>query len=123
MPIWERAVPLSELSEQRVTRAECKGHAVCLSLADGAPVAVADACAHRSTALSGGIVRHGILTCPGHFWRFDLRTGQCVHRGDRVASYRCRVISGWVEVLVPDPAPELSMREILLAAARSRPAP
>jgi nitrite reductase (NADH) small subunit len=120
MPSWERTVRRADLSQRAATRAECRGHAVCLSVVDGAPVAIEDVCAHRGTALSDGLVRHGILTCPGHFWRYDLRTGQCVHRPDRVASYECRVVDGWVDVLVPDPTPVLPMREILLAAARGQ---
>ena len=79
MPEWHRAVPLSALSERAAARADCGGVPVCLALAGGQPVAVADACAHRGTALSGGLVRDGVLTCPGHFWRYDLRTGQCLH--------------------------------------------
>ena len=97
MPAWHRAVPLSE-------RADCGGVPACLALAGGQPVAVADACAHRGTALSGGLVRHGVLTCPGHFWRYDLRTGRCLHGPDAVAAYPCRVTAGWVEVLLPDPS-------------------
>jgi nitrite reductase (NADH) small subunit len=118
VPSWERAVPLADLSGRDSVRAVCGGVAVCLALADGAPAAVRDVCAHRETALSGGIVRDGILTCPGHFWRYDLRTGQCLGRPDQVPSYPCRVTGGWVEVLIPDPAPALSMRQMLLAAAR-----
>jgi nitrite reductase/ring-hydroxylating ferredoxin subunit len=120
MPSWERAVPLADLSGRDPARAVFGDLAVCLVLADGAPFAVRDACAHRETALSGGIVRDGILTCPGHFWRYDLRTGQCLNRPDHVPSYPCRVTGGWVEVLVPDPAPAMSMRQMLLAAARQR---
>jgi nitrite reductase/ring-hydroxylating ferredoxin subunit len=123
MPSWERIARLADLSDRRAVRAERGGHALCLSLADGSPVAVADVCAHRSTALSGGLVRDGILTCPGHFWRYDLRTGQCVNRPDQIASHPCRVRDGWVDVLVPDPAPVLSMRAMLLASARPDPPP
>ena len=120
MPSWERAVPLADLSDRDSLRAMCGGFAVCLALADGEPAAVRDVCAHRETALSGGIVRDGILTCPGHFWRYDLRTGQCLGRPDQVVSYPCRVTGEWVEVLIPDPSPAMSMREMLLAAARER---
>jgi nitrite reductase/ring-hydroxylating ferredoxin subunit len=122
VPSWERIARLAELSDRRAVRAERNGHPLCLSLADGVPVAVADACAHRRTPLSGGLVRDGILTCPGHFWRYDLRTGQCINRPDRVASHPCRVVDGWVDVLVPDPAPALGVRAMLLAAARRHPA-
>ena len=123
MPSWERIIPLADLPNRTAVRAVRNGHGLCLSLADGSPVAVADACAHRQTALSGGLVRDGVLTCPGHFWRYDLRTGQCVNRPDRVASYQCRVVDGWVDVLVPDPAPVVGIRAMLLAAARQRTVP
>jgi nitrite reductase/ring-hydroxylating ferredoxin subunit len=117
MPSWERIIRLADLPDRTAVRAVRNDHGLCLSLADGAPVAVADVCAHRNTALSGGLVRDGILTCPGHFWRYDLRTGQCINRPDRVASYQCRVADGWVDVLVPDPAPVVGIRAMLLAAA------
>ncbi len=113
-------MPLADLPDRTAVRAVRNGRGLCLSLADGSPVAVADVCAHRSTALSGGLVRDGVLTFPGHFWRYDLRTGQCVNRPDRVASYPCRVVDGWVDVLVPDPAPEVGIRAMLLAAAGQR---
>ena len=118
MPSWERIIRLADLSGRAAVRAERNGYAFCLSLADGSPVAVTDVCAHRGTALSGGLVRDGILTCPGHFWRYDLRTGQCLNRPDRIPSHPCRVTDGWVDVLVPDPAPVLGLRAMLLAAAR-----
>jgi len=117
VPSWERIIRLADLSDRKAVRVASKGHALCLSLADGSPVAIEDVCAHRSTALSGGLVSDGILTCPGHFWRYDLRTGQCINRPDRVPSHQCRVVDGWVHVLVPDPAPALGLRAMLLAAA------
>jgi nitrite reductase/ring-hydroxylating ferredoxin subunit len=114
-------VPLSGLSDRAALQADCGGVAVCLALAGGQPAAIADACAHRGTALSGGLVRDGVLTCPGHFWRYDLRTGRCLHGQDQVVSYPCRVTGGWVEVLVPGPEPVLPLRLRLLRAARDRP--
>jgi nitrite reductase (NADH) small subunit len=117
---WHRAVPLASLAERSAVRAECGGTAVCLALAGGEPAAVADACAHKGTALSGGLVRDGVLTCPGHFWRYDLRTGRCLHSQDQVESYPCRVADGWVEVLIPEPEAALPMRQRLLAEARRR---
>jgi nitrite reductase/ring-hydroxylating ferredoxin subunit len=117
VPSWERIIRLADLPGRTAVPVVRNGHGLCLSLADESPVAVADVCAHRHTALSGGLVRDGILTCPGHFWRYDLRTGQCINRPDRVATYQCRVVDGWVDVLVPDPAPVVGIRAMLLAAA------
>lgn len=43
---------------------------------DGQLRAVADRCPHAGAALSEGEVEAGVLTCPGHGSRFDIRTGE-----------------------------------------------
>lgn len=84
--------------------------------------AMLDRCPHRDIRLSGGVVKDGLLTCPGHFWRFDLTDG---HRTDEPAQvitfYPTRVDDdGWVCVRLPEPAPPMGMREWLLAQAKLR---
>ena len=116
---WRRAARLDTLSGNAAVGVELDERPVCLSLVDGVPVAVRDLCGHRAIALSGGLVRDGVLTCPGHFWRYDLRTGRCLTQTDRLPTYPCRVVDGWVEVLVPPPPAAQSVREMLLAAARA----
>lgn len=37
--------------------------------------AVKNSCPHQGTPLNLGTVEGAILTCPGHSWRFDLKTG------------------------------------------------
>jgi nitrite reductase (NADH) small subunit len=84
-------------------------------------VAMLDRCPHRDIPLSRGTVKDGMLTCPGHFWRFDLATGE---RSDlpemRATVYPTRVTDGWLEVSLPPPAPRMSMREWLLAQGRAK---
>jgi len=80
-----------------------------------------DRCPHRDIALSGGLLKDGLLTCPGHFWRFDLTDG---HRtddpSDAATLYPTRVTGeGWVEAVLPEPEAPMSMREWLLAQARA----
>lgn len=118
---WVRAVRADELGGTAAVRFEHGGHALCIALADGQPRAVDDTCPHREVALSGGLVRDGIVTCPGHFRRFDLRTGQCVGlQHESVRAYACTVVDGWVCVDLAAPAPRRSIREILLAHAQDR---
>lgn len=45
-------------------RAEGKIHAVCAD------------CPHQDTPLAEGSVDGTILTCPLHFWQWDIRTGE-----------------------------------------------
>lgn len=40
--------------------------------------AIADRCPHAGAVLCGGEVESGVLTCPGHGSRFDIRTGERV---------------------------------------------
>jgi nitrite reductase/ring-hydroxylating ferredoxin subunit len=78
-----------------------------------------DRCPHRDIALSGGVVKNGLLTCPGHFWQFDLRDGHRTDLPEQVATlYPTKVEDGWVWVQLPDEVPPLSMREWLLQQAR-----
>lgn len=77
-----------------------------------------DRCPHRDIALSGGTIRDDTLVCPGHFWCFDLDTGERTDLPERGATrYPTRVVDGWVEALLPAPEPHKSMRAWLLAQA------
>jgi nitrite reductase/ring-hydroxylating ferredoxin subunit len=86
---------------------------------DGELCALEGSCPHRGGRLALGMVRDGVVVCPLHWWRFDLRTGQ--HVGDpglRLTRYPVRVVGGTVEVLLPPSPSALPLRERLLAAGR-----
>ncbi len=85
---------------------------------DGALRAIDDRCAHKGGSLAAGMVRDGIVTCPLHWWRYDLETGRRVASDTVVqATYEVQVVDGEIEVDVPDGAPAESMRELLLRHA------
>lgn len=95
-----------------------------LATDDGRYVALLDRCPHRDVALSGGIVSDGLLICPGHFWRFDLTTGERTDLPEQALTlYPTRVVDGWVEARLPVPVPRLPMREWLRQQAREGGAP
>ncbi|WP_296607161.1 Rieske 2Fe-2S domain-containing protein, partial [Nocardioides sp.] len=86
---WERVCRVDEVVAGRPV-GKVVGHSgqdrdrVCVvATEDGGYVALLDRCPHRDVALSGGTVRDGTLICPGHFWRFDLTTGQRTDLPDR----------------------------------------
>lgn len=95
---------------------------VCVARSGDAVVAMLDRCPHRDIRLSGGVVDGGLLTCPGHFWRFSLVDGRRTDKPDEIATlYPTRVDSdGWVWAELPPRPPKQSMREWLLEQARAR---
>jgi nitrite reductase/ring-hydroxylating ferredoxin subunit len=113
-------VPVSALAAGAAVRvAADAGPAALVALVDGAPYAVSDACPHRSTSLSGGLLRDGVVTCPGHLWQYDVRTGaRHDTRGEGLACFPARLDGDDVVVDLPETAPQPSLREILLAHAR-----
>ena len=50
---------------------------VLVTYVDGQLVAVPGVCPHEDVGLEAAEVRDGKLTCPGHGYEFDLRTGRC----------------------------------------------
>ena len=93
--------------------------AVLVAMVDGAPHAVSAACLHKGASLEGGVCRDGIITCPSHWWRYDLRDGSLQGTpGSGLTVYPARVREGIVEVELPEPTRSPSLREVLLAHAR-----
>jgi nitrite reductase/ring-hydroxylating ferredoxin subunit len=52
---------------------------VIVTFVDGAIVAVPGVCPHEDVSLADGSLEDGTLTCHGHGYGFDLRTGRCTH--------------------------------------------
>ena len=63
--------------------------------------AIADKCAHMACPLEGGLLEDGVITCPCHDWRFDVRTGQFVDAPElSIPVYETRVEDGKVLVRI-----------------------
>ena len=127
---WVRVCPVESVEADRpagvlVGDSGTDRDRVCVARRPGGdPVAMLDRCPHRDIALSGGVVRDGLLTCPGHFWRFSLADGVRTDKPDEIVTlYPTRVVDGWVEALLPPVPRPMGMREWLLAQARAAPPP
>lgn len=88
---------------------------------DGEVVALDGRCLHRDGPVADGVVRDGVVTCPWHFWRYELATGTLI--GDHTQGlrrYPAEVRDGIVHVDLPPAPDDLGWKERLLAAARAR---
>jgi nitrite reductase/ring-hydroxylating ferredoxin subunit len=74
-PVWVPTIDESKVRDGAYVAVFPKGLGVLLARLDGDLVAVANKCAHMGCPLEGGKLEGGILTCPCHDWRFDLRSG------------------------------------------------
>jgi nitrite reductase/ring-hydroxylating ferredoxin subunit len=103
---------------------DANGRPVALFDLGGEVVALDGRCRHRGGPIGEGYVRDGIVTCPLHWWRYDIRTGRLV--GDPsigLERFPVEVVDDSVVVMLPPepPAePVLSMRERLLRRARAQ---
>lgn len=124
-------VPVARLEDLRPDRGVARrveGREVAVFLVDGEPVAYEGRCRHRGGPLAEGLARDGVVTCPLHWWRYDLRTGELVwNRAIRLERFPAEVCDGEVVVSVPRSAAAapgagapLSIRDRLLARAREQ---
>ncbi len=73
---WIRVAPLSELPPGSACNVETDFGFVGVYNVDGQIHAIDDLCPHVAERLSQGHLDGCVVTCPGHGWRFDVRTGK-----------------------------------------------
>ena len=76
------------------------GKEVLLANVDGAYYAIPNKCTHLGGPLAQGKLEGGIVTCPRHGARFDVRTGKATRLPAVVPapSYPVRITDGRIEI-------------------------
>jgi nitrite reductase (NADH) small subunit len=65
--------------------------------------AIDDTCPHMGASLSGGMVEDGIVTCPWHYWRFNLTNGAWADNPKiKIGCYKVHVVGDTIQLEVPD---------------------
>ncbi len=69
----------------------------------GGYFAIDDACPHMGASLGAAPVESGVVTCPWHDWRFNVRDGiWCDNPRIKITTYRVQVEGDEIRVEVPD---------------------
>jgi nitrite reductase (NADH) small subunit len=85
----------------------------------GGMVVTDGACPHKGGPLAEGLVRHGVVTCPWHWYGYELATGQCrTAAGYQLRRYRVVAADGQLYAEIPAAEPPRSWSQILRAHAR-----
>lgn len=118
-PLEVAAGRADELPAGTVRLVEAAGRRLAVGNAGGRLFALDDACLHRGGSLACGHLAGEVLTCPLHWWRYDVHSGRRLGQPSlRVATYPVRVVDDEVRVTVTPVPPPPSWREILLEHAR-----
>ncbi len=78
---------ISDIPAGSVLRVEHGAEAILVANVGGSFYAISDTCTHQGGTLSQGTITDGIVTCPRHGSRFDVRTGKNV-RGPKILLVR-----------------------------------
>jgi len=73
-----KVAQVSEIPSGSMKKAVVDDEEILIANVDGTFYAIAERCTHLRGHLSQGQIRDGIVTCPRHGSRFDVRTGRAV---------------------------------------------
>ena len=97
-----RVAGVNEIPEGQGRVVDVAGRTLALFNVGGAFYAIDNSCPHRGGPLGEGDVDNGIVLCPWHAWRWDVRTGRNANNpAVTVACYPVSVVGGGVCVEGP----------------------
>jgi len=79
---WHDVMATSELEVGGVTRVDCDGRGLFVHHAEDGWQVFDSRCPHQTTDIPHLALIGATLTCPKHEWMFDVRSGQCIAKGD-----------------------------------------
>lgn len=96
-------VAAERVREGELTRVERPPFHVLVTRVGGHLHAIEDTCPHSGRSLCEGRLDGHVVTCPGHGWAIDIRTGEVLTeagRGQRNPVLRAREVDSEIELSV-----------------------
>ncbi len=81
---------VSELPENQMAKVSAQGKDILIANLEGTYYAIANKCTHLGGSLAKGELDGGLVTCPRHGARFDVKTGESV-REAKIAIVKMQV--------------------------------
>jgi len=94
---------LKDMPSDMAIMVEVEGKEVALFRVNGAFCAISAMCSHREGPLHQGLVEGNTVTCPWHFAKFDLKSGEALTppAPSGVQTYEVRVEGNDIKIAKP----------------------
>lgn len=79
---WHDVMGADELAVGETRRVECDGRGLFVHRTDDEWRVYDSRCPHQTTNIPHLALKGCTLTCPKHEWAFDIRSGECIAKGD-----------------------------------------
>lgn len=101
---WTKVAKLADVAEGAAVAVEAGGQQLALyNLGGGDIRCTSNVCTHAFALLTDGWLEDGVIECPLHAGRFDVRTGKglCAPIEEDIATYKVKVEGGEILVELP----------------------
>jgi len=96
---WHDVIALDALKQNEVTYIHAEDRDLFIYYGNETVKVFDSHCPHQVTNIPELALEDCILTCPKHKWKFDIRTGECIQKGNRpLNQFESRVEDGRLEV-------------------------
>ncbi|MEO8081540.1 MAG: Rieske 2Fe-2S domain-containing protein [Caldimonas sp.] len=97
--VWRDVMPADELKQGETRRVECNGRAVFVYREGDGHRVYDSRCPHQTTDIPHLALQGTTLTCPEHQWAFDIRSGNCISKGNSpLRQWESKVVDGRLKV-------------------------
>jgi nitrite reductase/ring-hydroxylating ferredoxin subunit/alkylhydroperoxidase/carboxymuconolactone decarboxylase family protein YurZ len=79
---WHDVMPTKGFKVGQVQRVECDGRGLFVYRAEDEWRVYDSRCPHQTTNIPSLALEGCTLTCPKHEWQFDVRSGECIKKGN-----------------------------------------
>ena len=98
IPDWFRIADAADIGPESGATFFVDDVEVAVFQSGGDWLAIEGRCPHKGASLGNGCVQDGVVTCPWHDWKFDLRNGNAIDRAAAVATIPVRFNEGELQV-------------------------
>lgn len=97
---WHHVADAKDIAPEQPIKVEIGSEEIALFNVDGSIYATADICTHAYASLAEGFQEGGVIECPLHEGKFDIKTGEalCPPVIEPIRTYPVKVENGQVFV-------------------------